>query len=99
MSLTVANVFGTGASLDGTVFSIPTNNLAVISGVDTDWTNGAEAVFALLEHLATSTPLPLTSGNISSSVSTTLVNTNQLRKTYTFTMTVGDIALNTLDVQ
>ena len=99
MSLTVANVFGAGASLDSTELSIPTNNLAVISGVSADYSNGAEAVIALLEHLATSTPLPLTSGNITSSTSTTLINTNQLRKTYTFTMTVGDIALKDLDVQ
>jgi hypothetical protein len=98
MSLTVANVFGAGSSLDGSALTIPTDNLSVISGVSADYSNGAEAVFALLEHLAAGTPLPLTSGNITSSVSTNLVSGNRLRKTYTFTLTVGDIELNSLDV-
>lgn len=98
MSLTIAEVFGAGASLDGTELIIPTNNLSVISGVSADFSKGAEAVFAVLDHLATSTEVPLSSGNIQSSVSTILLNDTQLRKTYTFTLTVGDIELNQLDV-
>lgn len=94
----VTDVFGVGTYVDETTVSIPTDNLAVISGVTNDYIQGEEIVFALLEHLATGTTLPLSSGNITSSVSTNLVNSNQLRKTYTFTMTVGDIQLNALDV-
>jgi len=98
MSLTIAEVFGAGSSLDGSTLSIPTDNLAVIAGVSADYSKGAEAVFAVLDHLATSTVVPLSSGNIQSSVSTTLLNETQLRKTYTFTLTVGDIELSQLDV-
>lgn len=99
MALNIVDVFGSGAILNGTSLTIPTDNLAVISGVSADYSNGAEAVFALLEHLGVNTPTPLSSGNITRSVSTVLVGADKLRKSYTFSFTVGDIELNSLDVQ
>ena len=98
MAMSIQEVFGSGASLNASALSIPTNNLAVISGVTADYTNGAEAVFAILEHLANDTSVPLSSGYITSSVSTSLTSGNKLRKSYSFVFNVGNIALNDLDV-
>ena len=96
MALTVSQVFGSSASIEsGDVLSIPRSNLAVLEGAD-DNDSGAEVVFALLEKLKDA---PLSSGNITVRSSTSLVNGNQLRKSYTFSFTVGDIALSGLNVQ
>lgn len=97
MPITVSGVFGPNATIEaGNVLSIPRANLPVLSSSD-DNTDGAEVVFAVLEKLV-NTNVPLTSGNIIASSSTTLVNNNQLRKTYNFVLTVGNVALSGLDV-
>jgi hypothetical protein len=102
MSLTIEDVFGSGATVndggDGNIV-IPINNLAVISGVSADYSNGAEVVFAILDHFVTGTDVPLASGNIEGAVSTSLLEGGtQLRKSYSFNMTLGDIELSSLDV-
>lgn len=96
MAITVSGVFGASASIATSNLVIPKANLPVLSSSDTD-SDGAEVVFAILEKMVNS-PVPLSSGNITATSSTSLTGSNQLRKTYTFTMTVGDIALSGLNV-
>ena len=96
MAITVSGVFGSSASIATSNLVIPKANLPVLSGSDSD-SDGAEVVFALLEKMVNS-PVPLSSGNITATSSTSLNGNNQLRKTYTFTFTVGDIALSGLNV-
>lgn len=96
MAITLSGVFGPSASIATSNLVIPKANLPVLSSGDDD-SDGAEVVFALLEKMVNS-PVPLTSGNITATSSTSLTGSNQLRKTYTFTFTVGNIALSGLDV-
>mgnify|MGYP006301609605 CR=1 FL=1 len=100
-NVALTGIFGSGATITASgnsVLSIPRVNLPVLTSSDTD-ANGQEVVFALLERLTSASGITaLSSGNITAVSTTNLASASTLAKTYTFSLTLGNIPYSGIDV-